>query len=383
MHILLENIPEYQTVPIDVPSAPFIDYVPDLDKIEKTVNEINTKGYKRLIIIGHGGSITSFVALVGSLGSNKEIEVLSTVDPMRIFELRELADPAETLVIAISKSGETVTQIEALLHFLDYPLLCITGLGSTLDQIGRNVGAQLYEHPPIGGRYTAFTEVALLPAAICGINIRDVYAGAKELYAQYNKANMAFDAAQIFFHLEEQGYMDVFMPFYSKNLYALSGVIVQLCHESFGKKGVGQTYFAHESPESQHHTNQRFFGGRKNIAGFFTTVEQFPVTMRTVIPEELRDIHIKDGTLEVLNGNELAFSMQAEFLGTWQDAKMSEIPIAALELENLSAQEIGKCLAFWQLYAIYSSLLRSVDPFDQPQVEASKNISWTIRKNKS
>ena len=381
MHLLLENIPEYTDISIDIPTAPFIEHVPDLDNIEKTAKEINTHGYKRVIIIGHGGSVTSFVALVGSLGSDKQIEVLSTVDPVRIFELRELADPAETLVIAISKSGETVTQIEALMHFLDYPLLFITGIGSTLDQIGRKAGAQIYEHPPIGGRYTALTEVALLPAAICGVDVRALYAGAKELYDEYHTANIAFDAAQIFFHLEELGYVDVFMPFYSRNLYSLSGVIVQLCHESFGKAGRGQTYFAHESPESQHHTNQRFFGGRKNVAGFFTTLEQFPLTTQTTVPEELRSIPIKDGTLAVLNGNELAFSMHAEFLGTWQDAKMSEIPIAALELENLSAQEIGRCLAFWQMYAVYSSVLRSVDPFDQPQVEASKNISWTIRKN--
>jgi glucose-6-phosphate isomerase len=36
-------------------------------------------------------------------------------------------------------------------------------------------------------------------------------------------------------------------------------------------------------------------------------------------------------------------------------------------------------MAFWQLYAVYSSLLRNVDPFDQPQVEGSKKISFDKR----
>ena len=289
-------------------------------------------------------------------------------------------NPEDTIVVAISKSGETVTQIEALMHFIEYPLLFVTGKGSTLENIGLAAGAMIVEHPPIGGRYTAFTEVSLLPAAMCGINIAELMKGATDMFQHYDGDNIAMDAAQIFFKLEQRGLVDVFMPFYSNSLYAFNSVIVQLCHESFGKNGKGQTYFAHEAPESQHHTNQRFFGGRKNIAGFFIHQESFRTDHLTHVPEKLQAVSIKDGTLKTLDQIPLSGSMNAEFSSTWQDAHMSGLPIVALELKEITARSIGGFIAFWQLFAVYSSVIRDVNPFDQPQVENSKKISWNIRK---
>jgi glucose-6-phosphate isomerase len=68
-----------------------------------------------------------------------------------------------------------------------------------------------------------------------------------------------------------------------------------------------------------------------------------------------------------------------ELLGTLEDARISGIPVAHLSIAGFSAEQIGQLTAFWQLYAVYSSVLRQVDPFDQPQVENSKNISFNKR----
>jgi glucose-6-phosphate isomerase len=274
-----------------------------------------------------------------------------------------------------------VAQIEALMHFLDYPLLFITAKGSTLDQIGQKAGAHFVEHPDIGGRYTAFTNVGMVPAALCGIDVAALWSGAQRVYSQYaNPKNSAMRAAQAMWALEQAGTVDVFMPFYSHALFSVSNLIVQLCHESFGKAGLGQTYFAHEAPESQHHTNQRFFGGRKNIAGFFVHLENFRTDARTSVPAAMHSIHIRDGSLFEINKLPLSFSMEAEFRGTLEDAKVHGIPCVVQNVLSLDAAHVGELVAFWQLYAVYSAVLRGVDPFDQPQVEASKKISWTKRK---
>ncbi len=365
---------------VKLPETPeFVNYEPDFGMMKEISAQYQQ--YPNILVIGHGGSITSFYGFYNVLieQAKKQVYFLSTVDPDYIFELKKQLKPENTLVIAVSKSGETTTQIEMLAQFLDFRLLIITGKSSPLRAIGEKLNAKIVTHPSIGGRYTGLTEVGLLPAAIAGLDVEGLYEGAKKFYQVYDKENLAWKAASVFFQLEQKGFVDVFMPFYSRNLFAMGNVIVQLCHESFGKNQKGQTYFAHEAPESQHHTNQRFFGGQKNIAGFFVSSESFNHPALTVYPPALHSVQIKGRALFDINKIPLEKALEFELYGTLEDARISGIPLALLETASFSAREIGGLLAFWQLYAVYSSALRQVNPFDQPQVENSKIISFNKR----
>jgi len=275
MKIEFYNCPEPEKLDVSkLPDTPaFLIAKMDFDNIEKIADQYSQ--YKNILLVGHGGSVSSFYGMYHALKeqSTKRAYVLSTIDPDYISELKEFLKPEETLVIAISKSGETVTQMEALLQFSEYPLIFITGLVGPLEELGKTLSAKSVLHLPISGRFTGLTEVALVPAAICGFDIRAMHAAAEKMYDQFTLDNDAFKAASIAFQLEQNGFVDVFMPIYDSHLFPLNHLIIQLCHESFGKDEKGQTYFAHHAPESQHHTNQRFFGGRKNIAGWFISSE--------------------------------------------------------------------------------------------------------------
>jgi glucose-6-phosphate isomerase len=379
MHLEFSNIPVFEPKTLNLPDPAFLSYKPNFRNLKALWQEFGH--FKNILVIGHGGSVTSFMAMYHTAQTHKNIKVLSTIDPDYIQKLKNQLKPEETLVIGISRSGETVTQIEALLQFSNYPLLFITQPGSVLEKIGQKLNAKIVTHPPIGGRFTGLTEVALAPAAIVGLNVEKIYQGAEEVYAKYSENNYSLQLAQIMFELENQGYVDVFLPFYSHSLFSFRNLIVQLAHESFGKEGKGQTYFAHEAPESQHHTNQRFFGGRENVAGIFISLDNFENKLFTHVPLGIQSIPIKDGSLFDLNKIPLEFAMKAEFKGTWEDAKIHGIPIVSLTIPSLNPKEIGSFVAFWQLFAIYSALLRGVDPFGQAQVESSKIISWNKRKD--
>jgi len=365
---------------IKLPEKPeFVKYLPDFELMQRISTEYQQ--YPNILLIAHGGSITSFYGFYNALKyqSKKNAYFLSTTDPDYIYELKQILKPVDTLVISISKSGETTTQIEMMMQFVDFPTLVVTGKSSPLRALAEKLNFKTILHPTIGGRYTAFTEVGLLPAAIVGLDVQALYDGAKTFYALYAKDNLAWRAASVLFQLEEKGYVDVFMPFYTHSLFPMSGIIVQLCHESFGKGGVGQTYFAHEAPESQHHTNQRFFGGRKNICGMFTTVDTFLHPTQNIYPPASHSVQIKGHALFDINKIPLEKDMDFEAEATMEDARINSIPLAHVSISNFTAQEIGAFLAFWQLYAVYASTLRKVDPFDQPQVENSKNISFNKR----
>jgi glucose-6-phosphate isomerase len=358
----------------------FVSYKPDFALLHRLANDFAK--YDNLIIIGHGGSITSFAAMYQALqsSSKKKVYFISTVDPVYIARIKKEASTLNTLVIAISKSGETVTQLEALMQFIYYPLLFVTGAAGPLVEVAHRMNAKVVVHPSIGGRYSGFTEVALLPAVLCGLDSEKIYEGGQELLQKFSEDNEAYQAASIAFQLEQNNIADVFLPIYSHELISFGNLIVQLCHESFGKDGKGQTYFVHEAPESQHHTNQRFFGGTKNIAGWFIGVDNIDAKLVTKVPENLHDIHLKNHTLEVLDNIPLQTSLQFEREATLEDAKLQNIPLIEMQLQSLSAGEVGRLLAFWQMFAVYSSLLRNVNPFDQPQVENSKNISFAKRE---
>ncbi len=371
---------------VTLPEKPnFIDYRPDFVLMEKLAVKFAHK--KNLIVIGHGGSVTSFKGIYNALKSEadassflKEVYFITTIDPDFITEIKKLTSAQDSVVVAISKSGDTVTQIEALMQFIDYDLVLVTGAAGPLAQIAEKLIATHVIHPPIGGRYTGFTEIGLLPAAMCGINVKAIFESGHDLLQKYNENNIAFDAASRLFELEKKGIVDVFMPVYSEKLFPFSNLVVQLCHESFGKNGMGQTYFAHQAPESQHHTNQRFFGGQKNIAGWFVGSKKSEHDLVTQVPENLQDIPFKTQTLDVLNNIPLQSALQFEREATLEDAKLQNIPVIDMLLENITSLEVGEFMAFWQLYAVYGSVLRGVNPFDQPQVESSKKISFTKRE---
>ncbi|HLB32565.1 MAG TPA: hypothetical protein VJL27_03370, partial [Patescibacteria group bacterium] len=84
----------------------------------------------------------------------------------------------------------------------------------------------------------------------------------------------------------------------------------------------------------------------------------------------------------MLDGANLQHSLSSEAQGTMADAKEQGIPFAHLEIDKLTPAAAGEYLVFWQFVAYYLSVLEDVDPFDQPQVERSKEISFMLR-NKS
>lgn len=338
--------------------------------------------YKNIVVIGNGGSITSSFAFYTALGSKKKLYVVSTMEPDFLLKIKNECKKTDTLVIPISKSGNTVGVIEAIMAFIDYKMLIVTSPGKgAIYQIAQKLKIETIDHPEVGGRFSGRTTCGLLPGAILGLDINEINKGAISMYNKCQKGSDALKISNILFELDKKGYNEVFMPIYSTKLEGFSTLIVQLIHESSGKKGKGQTFLGALAPESQHHTNQRFFGGKKNMVGMFIRVKkQNDSKSKTKIPKTLLDIKLRDGKLKHLNNIPLEKSLEFEFLGTKKDADKNKIPNIVLTLDKITPKSIGEFLGLWQYIAVYSSALRRVNPFDQPQVENSKAISFELRK---
>jgi glucose-6-phosphate isomerase len=288
----------------------------------------------------------------------------------------------------VSKSGTTIGTLESMFAFSDHKILLVTSPDTgALSILAKEKGLDIIPHPPVGGRYSGLTSSAFAPALFFDIDVEAIDNGARTMYKYCHPGvaidkNLALQLAASLYLLEKKGYEEIFCPIYSSKLGGFENLIVQLMHESVCKKARGQTIYCAEAPESQHHTNQRFFGGRKNVIGLFVTVEsQQDMESKVAVPDAVKQIKVRDGTLENINKVPYAKALEFEFQGTYQDAINNKIPCAHISLDKISPFSIGEFLGFWHYVAVYSSWLRDVNAFDQPQVETSKEISFKLRKD--
>lgn len=383
MKLHFENYNVQESYTDNFPKAwpEFVTYEPSVTEIKKQFAPYEK--YKNYIVIGNGGSISSLNGFWGAFGvqSQKNLEVVSTMEPDYLRSITDKYQSDDTLVIAISKSGTTVGVLEALLALKNYPILCITSVGEgALSTMAKGLGWPQIEHPAIGGRFSGRTAVAYGPAHLLGFDIAGIEQGAvAAVEANKQKDSPAWQLAQFLYKTDQGGRNEVFLPVYSKFLIGFNHLITQLVHESVGKDGKGQTVLAVDAPESQHHTNQRFFGGPKNMAGVFVTVENPAEDIKVSVPDEIKNISLRGGTVEDLNGAQLHHSLLCEARGTIADATEQKIPLCSITIEKITPQVIGDYMVFWQFVAYYLAVLSGVNPLDQPQVERSKEIALELR----
>lgn len=361
----------------------FSRYEPDLENI---LEEREKKDYENLVVIGNGGSITSFRAYYYAFlrEAEKDVRLVTTMDPDYLNTLKRELDPENTIVMPISKSGETTGVIEAALYFLNhgYELFPVTSDNDgALRQMVERMDLDWIRHPEIGGRFTGLTETALVPTAFAGINIEEIRKGGEEMYDKLkpeNKYNPALNLASALYDAEGKGHDEIFSPFYSTRLFGFYPLFVQLMHETICKDGEGQTVFGDMGPEVQHHTNQRVFGGKDNVITMFFRTEAHEFE-KIKVPDEIKDIDIRGKSLGDLDGRELENSLYCEYKGVQRAMEEEEMPNITINLTDVSHRTLGKLVALMQYTAVYSAWLRDVNAFNQPNVEKSKNYGFKER----
>ncbi len=373
------DLPKIEQAPKDW--SEIFNYHEDIKALEEALMRFG--GKRHLILIGNGGSITSYDAYFSALGSSPISHTLCTMEPDEISKVKRQCPPQESVVVAVSKSGQTLGLIETLLAFVDYEVICVTEeKSSPMSEMARRKSWTVIPHPPVGGRFSGATASAFVPSIIAGLDVAAIQEG---ISAGYQMRDVAASVAKYFYELEGKGYEEIYLPIYSARLGGFQNLIIQLMHESVCKDGKGQTVYTALAPEAQHHTNQRFLGGKKNVIGCFVVVREAETNEKISVPGELAEIDYKGAKLGLLDGLGYQQALRAEYLGTKGDADAKGVPNLTLEIDKITAQSVGEFTSFWHLVAYYSCLLRAVDPFDQPAVEGSKDITMKtiLEKNKA
>jgi glucose-6-phosphate isomerase len=383
-HVEVDGVPRFQSfraAPADIAKA--------ADRIRAACGD-----FRNVVLIGNGGSISSSEALYAALirysDLGKRLLIVDSMDPDQIASVKAECRPEDTVAVVISKSGTTQGVLDAFDQFAGgYHTVAITDrrerrgddgrplnvYSKVLDRVkesGMSPDDMIVAHPPIGGRYTGRTPVGTLPMALLGMRADDLAAmdrGALGMYGHVGPAvpidgNPALRLASTLYRLERtRGVDEIFAPMYSHRFDGFAHLATQLLHESSGKAGEGQTMLAAAAPESQHHTNQRLFGGKRNMACVFFTIAN----------PQVKGMLASDGV-------PLEKALRFEYEGTRDDATDKGIPNITVQLERMNPESAGALMAFLHFaFGVYPALLRDVNPFDQPQVEASKSVSRGLR----
>jgi glucose-6-phosphate isomerase len=241
--------------------------------------------------------------------------------------------------------------------------------------------------PDVGGRFSVLSPVGLLPAALAGVDIGALIAGARRAIERAESDDLLRNPAALYAALHWAADTDlaarihVLMP-YTDRLREFAEWYRQLWAESLGKRvnreertvHVGPTPLAAVGATDQHSQVQLFMEGPFDKVITFVRVERFGEDVPIPTPDPSSPPLPAD--LAYLPGHSLGELLNAEYEATASAlAEMGRMS-CTLHLPELTAETVGEAIMFYQLATGYAGVWYGIDPFDQPGVELGKRLTY-------
>ncbi|MCK5128616.1 MAG: glucose-6-phosphate isomerase [Clostridiales bacterium] len=375
----------------------------------KTAKQVQ-KGFDNFVIFGIGGSALGPIAVQNALNhlhynslpkdqrSGPKLFVEDNVDPERMNALLDIIDVERTCFNIITKSGKTA---ETMSQYLICQSLLKERLGDqwykniiattdkkqgNLIKIAKENKIKTFVIPDgVGGRYSELSPVGLLPAAVCGIDIKMMLEGASfmdEICMTENLKNNPGYMAGLLMYIameKKKKNIQVIMP-YADSLKYFADWYAQLWAESLGKKETtrgkmvhcGQTPVGALGVTDQHSQIQLYTEGPFDKVITFIKVEEY--RSKYTIPYGCEDIP----DVSFLGGKTLNELIHAE-------QKATEVAVTAagklnqtIMLPEVNAHTIGQLMYFFMVQTAVCGELLKIDAFNQPGVEAGKIATYAL-----
>lgn len=359
----------------------------ELASIKSAAAKINSDS-KYLICIGIGGSYLGHRAIIEALNPTSSTKILyagNSLSPLAFDQLLKTLGDADFSINVISKSG-TTTEPAVAFRFLKEKLIQKYGTdgarariyattdanrGALHDEALQEKYTRFVVPDNIGGRYSVFSAVGLLPLAVAGVDIDALLQGASAEYhdtfghqlAEAAAIKYATTRAALATDRHDVEVLATFEP----QLQYFEEWWKQLFGESEGKQGQGIFPASVVYTTDLHSLGQYLQEGRRNIFETMLEFEQ-PSSIDFSVPSDAQNL---DG-LNYLAGKNLSFINQNALDATIAAHRSGGIPILEIKSPDLSASSLGALVYFFELACAISAKLQGVNPFDQPGVEAYK-----------
>jgi glucose-6-phosphate isomerase len=320
------------------------------------------------------------------------------VDPATIGPFLDRLDLGRTLFNVVSKSGGTA---ETMSQYLIVRQRLMDKLGDgyrrhllfttdpekgVLRQLAKQEDiASLPIPPSVGGRFSVLSAVGLLPAALVGIDVRELLAGAREMAERCDTDDLRSNPAGLFAALqyladtEADAPIQVMMP-YSDRLRDVADWFRQLWAESLGKQSTraGEEVFAGPTPVKSLGATDQHSQVQLYIEGPFDKTITFLAEAESEIDVEIPSAYPELGELGYLGGHTLGELLRTEMLATEAALARRGRMNMMIELPRVDARSLGGLFMLFQIATVYAGHLYGVDPLDQPGVELGKQLTYGI-----
>ena len=367
------------------------------------------KKFDNFVVLGIGGSalgpIAAFQALChlrhNELNKSRrkypKLYVEDNVDPERMNALFDVIDLEKTMFNVITKSGSTSETMSQYLIIMDalkkkmgekareHMIATTSASKGNLIKIAKAEGLKTFYIPDgVGGRFSELCPVGLLPAAVCGIDIKAMLAGAaymdKLCKEKDVRKNPALLSAFLEYRSMERGKnVSVMMP-YADSLKYIADWYCQLWGESLGKAEdlEGNKVYAGQTPvkalgvTDQHSQIQLYREGPFDKVITFIGVERYR-----------NDVVISEGCKDIPDVNFLCGHTMGELITAERKATEYALTTAnrlnyTVLLPEVNEFTIGQLLYMFEMETAYCGAMLNIDTFNQPGVEGGKNATYAL-----
>ena len=368
---------------------PSLTIINNQELLNKTMKQakIFSHGKEIFIIFGTGGSNLGSRSLINLKKSKNKFFFYDNVDP-NSFDIENILQSNNIKKIGfiiISKSGttsETLSQFSCLIEICEQKNLLDTMFKNTLvitedsqsplRQIAVKNNCTILNHEKdIGGRYSIFSNVGLLPALLNNFDARKFLLGAdnilsgvlNETYLEHKRLS------NIFYNHSQTKFINSVLMTYSDSLFFFGKWYLQLWSESIGKNSKGITPIHSIGTTDQHSQLQLYLDGPKDKFFTFITTNNKDkgITMNKKILDE--------NELNYLSGKKMGDLMEAEQKATIETFKKNNFLFRVINLPDIDEFTIGQLMCSSIVETITTCILLKINPFDQPAVEQGKILT--------
>lgn len=344
---------------------------------------------KNIVVIGIGGSTLGTYAIYKFLKHSKtlakQLYFLETTDPIDIKAKIEAVDLEDTLFIVISKSGTTIETV-SIFKYINSLIKCdktntlvITENDSKLNTYAKTNNIKTFEIPKdVGGRFSVFSAVGLVPLAIVGIDIDELLSGAKDVYESFftniDVYNRLINKARFFTEYKNRFNINVVFS-YSSRLEGFNKWYIQLWGESLGKIDInstrqGLTPIGIIGPIDQHSFLQLIVEGKRDKTVTVIKVDDFDSDLKipNVKLEGLEE-------LDYIDGIEFSSLINKQADATITSINnLNDIPCDEITIDGVCETSIAGLMYEYELLTSVCAKFMYINAYDQPGVESGKKI---------
>lgn len=381
------------------------EIVADINATAKTIR----KTVKNFVVLGIGGSALGPIAVFQALchlhyndlpnkcRKGPKFYVEDNVDPERMKALLDVINAEETVFNVITKSGatsETMTQYLIVYDILkkrlgdsakDHIIATTSENTGNLIKLARSEGFKTFYIPDgVGGRFSELCPVGLLPAAVLGIDIGEMLAGAAYIDRicstdKFHKNPALVNAALQVIAMRKGKNISVMMP-YADGLKYFADWYCQIWAESLGKEvdlsgnvvNAGQTPVKSLGVTDQHSQVQLYTEGPYDKVVTFLAVDKYRAEI--VISEgcpDIPDVHF-------LCGHTMNELISAERSATEYALTVKGRMNHTIYLPEINPFTIGELIYYFELETAFAGEMLNVNTYNQPGVENGKNATYAL-----